>query len=52
VDIRWGSVMRGLQTTVENAGVETREWTTRHEMTRVDKAGVDNAGVETRDRLI
>jgi len=27
--------------------LKTREWTTWHEMTRVDKAGV-----ETRDRLI
>ena len=30
-----------------SGALKTREWTTRHEMTRVDKAGV-----ETRDRLI
>jgi len=32
---------------VDKSGrLKSREWTTWHEMTRVDKAGVDNAGVE------
>jgi len=53
-DDKDGSITKMIKTRQADVpgALKTREWTTRHEMTRVDKAGVDNARVETRDRLI
>ena len=33
------------QVSILTGALKTREWTTRHEMTRVDKAGVETVGL-------